>query len=106
MKTHESTSGWKKYLTSSFLLFLLAVILLVTRSYFAIQDNIKINNLINKTVIIKINDEIILNEHKKSDTIDIYVNSHDPNIVEIVDSLGSTTITLDSTGTYKQEKLW
>lgn len=86
---------WRKYLTSSFLILTIATSLILVKSYFVLQENRKFNKILNKRIIVSVNDRVFVNKSVKTDTINIYVKSHISNTIQ-VDSTSSDTIMIDS----------
>lgn len=103
MKTQEFLQGWKKYWTSSFLILVAIVVLIITKySFFAIQVNndlnLKLNEVqldkeqLNGSPVILVNDEVLVNNSSRIDTIYIRIKQPTSQMVEVVDSIENDTI--------------
>lgn len=81
-------------MTSSTALFVGVAILLILRTVFALEEADKFNNFVNKKTVVLVNDEIVVDKKLYNDTVNIYVNSHVIDSVEV--NTTDATITIDT----------
>ena len=96
MKTQKCTRGWKNTLTSSLLILIVIVALFAIKLVFAIQNNRELNNFLNKKTVLLVNNEVLVNQTVRGDTINLYITSSTADSVQISDSTTLDTLSLDS----------
>lgn len=70
-------------MTSSFLLIVL-VLLTLLKGFFAIRESINLIKRANKNSVVLVNNEVVLTNSIKGDTINLYIKSSSSDVVEII----------------------